>query len=215
MEDRRGTPHECRDAAVVSHECPDRQLLVIGMDDDVSVHEPRGGFEPDPLRATIGDRPPADVRWRASEAETESRSPEQLATEAGGILQRGASPFLGRGLDPPRDLCGENIDVIGVSHAGEGPDHAGNVRLLNEGRHRYHRPRLSTRPVELSALTVCSKYSKHKPMTEDKLTKRASAVFVEGMGAAFAGSGVLSQLQGRIFGLLYLEPDSLSLGDIA
>ena len=52
-------------------------------------------------------------------------------------------------------------------------------------------------------------------MTEDKLTKRASAVFVEGMGAAFAGSGVLSQLQGRIFGLLYLEPDSLSLGDIA
>src|SRR5437899_2361615 len=69
--------------------------------------------------------------------------------------------------------------------------------------------------VELSALTVCSKYSKHKPMTEDKLTKRASAVFVEGMGAAFATSGVLSQLQGRIFGLLYLEPDSLSLGDIA
>jgi len=52
-------------------------------------------------------------------------------------------------------------------------------------------------------------------MTEDKLTKRASAVFVEGMGAAFAGSGVLSQLQGRIFGLLYLEPDSLSLSDIA
>ena len=47
------------------------------------------------------------------------------------------------------------------------------------------------------------------------MTKKASAVFVEGMGAAFATSGVLSQLQGRIFGLLYMEPDPLSLDDIA
>src|SRR5947207_155141 len=51
-------------------------------------------------------------------------------------------------------------------------------------------------------------------MVEGKVTKE-SAVFVEGMGAAFATSGVLSQLQGRIFGLLYMEPTPLSLDDIA
>ena len=44
---------------------------------------------------------------------------------------------------------------------------------------------------------------------------RATAIFVDGMGAASATSGVLSQLQGRIFALLYLRRDSLSLDEIA
>ena len=44
----------------------------------------------------------------------------------------------------------------------------------------------------------------------DELT----ATFVEGMGAAAATSGVLTQLQGRIFGLLYMHPEPLSLDDI-
>src|SRR5207248_6932184 len=44
----------------------------------------------------------------------------------------------------------------------------------------------------------------------DELT----AVFVEGMGAAAATSGVLTQLQGRIFGLLYVRFDPLSLDEI-
>jgi DNA-binding transcriptional regulator GbsR (MarR family) len=43
---------------------------------------------------------------------------------------------------------------------------------------------------------------------------RATAIFVEGMGAAAATSGVLTQLQGRIFGLLYLQRESLSLDEI-
>ena len=43
---------------------------------------------------------------------------------------------------------------------------------------------------------------------------RATAIFVEGMGAAAATSGVLTQLQGRIFGLLYLQPRTLSLDEI-
>jgi DNA-binding transcriptional regulator GbsR (MarR family) len=41
-----------------------------------------------------------------------------------------------------------------------------------------------------------------------------TALFVEGMGAAAATSGILTQLQGRIFGLLYLQPGSLSLDEI-
>ena len=44
--------------------------------------------------------------------------------------------------------------------------------------------------------------------------ERATAIFVEGMGAAAATSGVLTQLQGRIFGLLYLQRNSLSLDEI-
>jgi DNA-binding transcriptional regulator GbsR (MarR family) len=44
---------------------------------------------------------------------------------------------------------------------------------------------------------------------------RARAVFVEGMGAASATSGVLSQLQGRIFAVLFLEDHPLSLDEIA
>src|ERR1700731_4214449 len=43
---------------------------------------------------------------------------------------------------------------------------------------------------------------------------RLTALFVEGMGAAAATSGILTQLQGRIFGLLYLQPKSLSLDEI-
>ena len=51
-------------------------------------------------------------------------------------------------------------------------------------------------------------------MTERRLD-RARAVFVDGMGTASATSGVLSQLQGRIFAILYLEDEPLSLDEIA
>lgn len=44
--------------------------------------------------------------------------------------------------------------------------------------------------------------------------ERATAIFVEGMGAAAATSGVLTQLQGRIFGLLYLQQGSMSLDEL-
>ena len=44
---------------------------------------------------------------------------------------------------------------------------------------------------------------------------RATAIFVDGIGAAAATSGVLNQLQGRIFALLYLQAEPLSLEDIA
>lgn len=43
----------------------------------------------------------------------------------------------------------------------------------------------------------------------------ARAVFVDGMGTASATSGVLSQLQGRIFALLYLQDHPVSLDAIA
>ena len=46
-------------------------------------------------------------------------------------------------------------------------------------------------------------------------TEQTRAVFIEGMGAASATSGVLSQLQGRIFAVLFLEDHPLSLDDIA
>lgn len=52
-------------------------------------------------------------------------------------------------------------------------------------------------------------------MANGKTTDRAAAVFIDGMGAACATSGILSQLQGRIFGLLYLRPNPLSLDEIA
>src|SRR5919201_265683 len=45
--------------------------------------------------------------------------------------------------------------------------------------------------------------------------EQARAIFIEGMGAASATSGVLSQLQGRIFAVLFLEDQPLSLDDIA
>lgn len=43
---------------------------------------------------------------------------------------------------------------------------------------------------------------------------RLTALFVEGMGAAAATSGILTQLQGRIFGLLYVQPGPMSLDEI-
>lgn len=45
--------------------------------------------------------------------------------------------------------------------------------------------------------------------------ERATAIFVDGIGAAAATSGVLSALQGRIFALLYASPDPRTLDDIA
>ncbi len=44
---------------------------------------------------------------------------------------------------------------------------------------------------------------------------RMTAIFVDGVGAGAAPSGILTQLQGRIFALLYLQPNPLSLDDIA
>ncbi|TMC49971.1 MAG: hypothetical protein E6J14_07170 [Chloroflexi bacterium] len=43
---------------------------------------------------------------------------------------------------------------------------------------------------------------------------RITGIFVDGMGTAAATSGILTQLQGRIFGLLYLQPRPLSLDEI-
>jgi DNA-binding transcriptional regulator GbsR (MarR family) len=43
----------------------------------------------------------------------------------------------------------------------------------------------------------------------------ARGIFIEGVGAAAATSGVLSLLQGRIFALLYLQQEPLALEDIA
>ncbi|MBV9100673.1 MAG: hypothetical protein JOZ46_06020 [Candidatus Dormibacteraeota bacterium] len=43
---------------------------------------------------------------------------------------------------------------------------------------------------------------------------RVTGIFVDGMGAAAATSGILTQLQGRIFGLLYLHDRALSLDEI-
>src|SRR5918999_2278981 len=44
---------------------------------------------------------------------------------------------------------------------------------------------------------------------------RMTAIFVDGVGAGAAPSGILTQLQGRIWALLYLEPSPLSLDEIA
>src|SRR5438128_10022406 len=52
-------------------------------------------------------------------------------------------------------------------------------------------------------------------MDTSKTIDEARAVFIEGMGAASATSGVLSQLQGRIFAVLFLEDRPLSLDEIA
>jgi predicted transcriptional regulator len=41
------------------------------------------------------------------------------------------------------------------------------------------------------------------------------ATFMEGMGTAAATAGFLNQLQGRIFGLLYLQEKPMSLDEIA
>jgi DNA-binding transcriptional regulator GbsR (MarR family) len=50
---------------------------------------------------------------------------------------------------------------------------------------------------------------------DERSMDQARAVFIEGMGAASATSGVLSQLQGRIFAVLFLEETPLSLDDLA
>jgi DNA-binding transcriptional regulator GbsR (MarR family) len=44
---------------------------------------------------------------------------------------------------------------------------------------------------------------------------RATSVLVDGLGAASATSGILNQLQGRIFALLYLEAAPMALEAIA
>ncbi len=44
---------------------------------------------------------------------------------------------------------------------------------------------------------------------------RATGIFVDGVGTAAATSGILSQLQGRIFALLYLRQQPLALEEIA
>jgi DNA-binding transcriptional regulator GbsR (MarR family) len=44
---------------------------------------------------------------------------------------------------------------------------------------------------------------------------RPTAIFVDGLGSAAATSGVVSQLQGRIFALLYLQPGPMALDDLA
>lgn len=45
--------------------------------------------------------------------------------------------------------------------------------------------------------------------------ERATSVLVDGLGAASATSGILNQIQGRIFALLYLEAVPLALEKIA
>src|SRR5947207_15169503 len=44
---------------------------------------------------------------------------------------------------------------------------------------------------------------------------RATGIFVDGVGTAAATSGILSQLQGRIFALLYMRQQPLALEEIA
>src|ERR1700694_3230058 len=43
---------------------------------------------------------------------------------------------------------------------------------------------------------------------------RLTGIFADGIGAAAETSGILTQLQGRIFGLLYLQPEPLPLDEI-
>ena len=50
---------------------------------------------------------------------------------------------------------------------------------------------------------------------EEREMDRLTAIFVDGIGAAAATSGILTQLQGRIFGRLYLESQPMSLDDVA
>ena len=44
---------------------------------------------------------------------------------------------------------------------------------------------------------------------------RMTGIFGDGLGTAAATSGILSQLQGRIFALLYLRTEPLALEDLA
>ncbi len=52
-------------------------------------------------------------------------------------------------------------------------------------------------------------------MTSQDAFDEARATFIDGMGTASATSGVLSQLQGRIFAFLYLQDRPASLDEIA
>jgi len=45
--------------------------------------------------------------------------------------------------------------------------------------------------------------------------ERVAGIFVDGIGSAAATSGILTQLQGRVFALLYLHSRPLSLDEIA
>src|SRR5258705_11332062 len=47
------------------------------------------------------------------------------------------------------------------------------------------------------------------------MADRATAALVDGLGAAAATSGVITQIQGRIFAFLYLQERPTSLDDIA
>jgi len=56
-------------------------------------------------------------------------------------------------------------------------------------------------------------YGTHRK--EPAVSDRAVSIFAEGVGNAAETTGILNDLQGRIFGLLYLEAQPLSLDDIA
>src|SRR5215470_5526507 len=49
----------------------------------------------------------------------------------------------------------------------------------------------------------------------ERIMERILGIFVDGIGAAAATSGILTQLQGRIFALLYLRAGPMSLDEIA
>jgi DNA-binding transcriptional regulator GbsR (MarR family) len=63
---------------------------------------------------------------------------------------------------------------------------------------------------EFPVLTERSEFTKRSQRMD-----RPTAIFVDGLGAAAATSGILTQLQGRIFALLYLQPRPIALEDIA
>jgi DNA-binding transcriptional regulator GbsR (MarR family) len=63
-------------------------------------------------------------------------------------------------------------------------------------------------------LNVRNREDKTAP-AEERTMDRLTAIFVDGIGAAAATSGILTQLQGRIFGRLYLESQPMSLDDVA
>ncbi|TMA30908.1 MAG: MarR family transcriptional regulator [Deltaproteobacteria bacterium] len=55
----------------------------------------------------------------------------------------------------------------------------------------------------------------HTQYIQDITMDRTTGIFVDGIGAGAAPSGILTELQGRIFALLYLQPNPLSLEEIA
>src|SRR5262249_60822089 len=66
----------------------------------------------------------------------------------------------------------------------------------------------------IAVLHERSEHSEHSYYTGFYMD-RMTGIFVDGIGAGAAPSGILTQLQGRIFALLYLEPTPMSLDDIA